>query len=253
MIFKHYLIRICKEPIGLVCLILLPVAIASLFSFINNTAIEGYRHIVNGFNMSATFQTMSMMVMFQFFCAGIVVDFMYTDLRSDMRWRLLASPQPLRKFIFANIYASIIFSIFSGLIIIVVGMLAFNVYLSTIWVTLTTLVVLAVSLTLLGTLLFLLIPNKRTAEAITFVLAFGQTLPLNFLPLENNAIRFIFERCTPFAFAFNAILYSGDTRTWLINPIYMDMGRSMMNLGFLVAFGVIIGIAVLIVSRKRSF
>jgi len=253
MVFKHYLIRICKEPIGLVCLILLPVAIASLFSFINNANIEDYRHIVNGHNMSATLQTMMNMVMFQFFCAGVVVDFMYTDLRSDMRWRLLASPQPLRKFIFANIYASIIFSIISGLIILAVGMIVFNVYLGTIWVTLTTLVVLAVSLTLFGTLLFLLIPNKRTAEAITFALAFGQTLPLNFISFDNTALRFIFERSTPYAFAFNAIIYSGTAREWFINPVYMDMGRAMMNLGLLVAFGVIVGIAVLIVSRKRSF
>jgi len=254
LMVRHYFKRITRDHVGTACLFLLPVALVALFTVISNTNFEGTDNIVDGFNVFATGNTMMQLVMFQFFNSMIITDFMYADLRTDMRWRLLASPQSFSKFIFSGAFVGVVYSIISGLFILGFGVFVFNANWGTLWVTLSTLLVLAILNTLFGLFLFLSIGNKNTTNAIAFGVAFGQTIPMNFMNLNNDAVRFFFERVTPFGIGSRVIVYGSTIgENDFGDFIYKNMAHSMLNLGILVGLCAILAIAIIVISRRRSF
>jgi len=255
MILKTYIIRTLKDPINLVMLILFPIAMVSVMTFAANASVEGYHHIFNGFNLFATGNTSFNAVFFQFFCGLIVTDTLYLEFRSDMRWRLMATPNHFSKFIISAIISSILVSILNGAVILGFGRFVLNAHLHNIFITSATLIIMSIFVTLIGVLCFMIFPKKATTTAIMFVFAFAQMLPLQFgmLSIESGTV-------TPVSFlpviaANNALVHSGQALSTFVegNRVMLDtdIRTSLIHLAILLGYTLITGIAVAFVGRRR--
>ena len=262
MILKHYLLRTVKDPLNLGMLILFPLAMIFVFTFTATSQIDEVFRTINGYCVIATGNLMFNVFFFQYFSGMIVTDFLYNEFRTDMRWRLMATPKSFNSFIFAAIGASIIVSFFNGAVVFVFARFVLNAYFDIVMTSLA-LIVLATFVTLFGVMCFLIFPKKGTTTAVIMVFAFAQMLMLNF-----NMIPFPeFGEIGPASFlpvvaAARVAEYAGDMSVRLINPeigweagfdmLGYDMRASFTSLGILVGLTVIVGIVVLVLGRKRK-
>ena len=260
MILMHYFKRILTEPLGILIYIFLPMILVVLNVVLNVGIMDTPDdQMLNGYSMIATGIMTIIMVMFQFMGGALVVDYYYRDFKTAQRWRLLASPAPLHKFVFASMLACIVFSILSGALIIGVSALFLDAYLHNPFMLVAVLVVMAVFTQLLGLLISLLGPKKATAEAICTLFSFAMVVPAGHMFINfrlGGAAEIIFSRVTPYAQAINAILYSGSLGGDLFGNagfIGADMNMALLNLGTLTATTLVLGIIVAIVARRRSF
>jgi len=261
MIIRHYFKRILTEPIGLLIYIGLPMLLVVLNAVLNIGIMDTPDdQLLNGYSMIATGIMTIIMVMFQFMGGALVVDYYYRDFKSDQRWRLLASPAPLGRFIFASTLACVTFSVISGGLIIAVSALFLDAYLHNPFILFATLVLMAIFAQLLGILVSLIGFKKGTSEAITTLFSFAMVIPAGHMFMINFGLgrvgEFIFSRATPYALAINAILYSGSLGGDLFGNegfIGADIGMALLNLGLLAATTLVLGIIVAIVARRRSF
>jgi len=256
MILKTYIIRTLKDPINLVMLILFPIVLISVMTFTANANVEGYNHIINGFNRFATSNVTFNAIFFQFFCGMIVTDTLYLEFRSDMRWRLMAVPKPFSRFIMSAIASSIFVSILNGAAILIFGRFVLNAHLHNLVITSVTLITAAVFLTLLGVLLFMIIPKKGTTTAIMFAFAFGQMLPLQFgmFNFEADAIgvgSFLPVMAGVRAMEHSGVMMAGFADGNFVGMIDTDMRMALIHLGILAGYMIVTGIAVIIVGRRR--
>jgi len=242
-----------KDPMNFIMLILFPIVMISVTTLSGN--VEGTDHIRNGFDLFATSQTTFNALFFQFFCAMIVTDLLYLEFRSDMRWRIMATPIPFSRFVRAGIIASIIVSIINGALVFSFGRFVLNAHLHNLFISSITLLTLAMFLTFLGVLLFMLIPNKSTTTAIIMVFAFAQLLPVQFNMISIELGSVGIASFLPVVAANNAMMYSGimisevieGTRIWHDT----DMIMSLTHLGILAGYMLVAGAAVAFLGRKR--
>ncbi|MCL2286891.1 MAG: hypothetical protein FWC32_11085 [Firmicutes bacterium] len=259
MILKHYILRSFKDPMNLVMCILFPIIMIAIMTVAANAAADGL-NIINGFNTSATNNTTFNALFFMFFSCMIVTDYLYVEFRSDLRWRLMATPVPFNKFIFSAIGASMIVTILNTTTVLLFGRFVLNAYLHNIFMTISVLLTMGILITLFGVLCFMLIPKKSTTTAVIMVFAFAQLLPIQFnmLSFERgviNASSFI-----PVVAAAQAVIYSGTMMIEFVGQGFADgiirlepdMRMALTHLGILVGYMVIAAIAVAILGRKRK-
>jgi len=256
MILKTYIIRTLKDPLNLIMLILFPIAMISVMTFAANANVEGYDHITNGFNRFATGNLTFNVVFFQFFCGMIVTDYLYLDFRSDMRWRLMATPKPFNRFLFSAIASSTFVSILNGAIILAFGRFALSAHLHNLLITGATLIILAVFLTMLGVLCFMFFPKKGTTTAVIMAFAFAQMLPIQFgmLRIEPDVIGA--ASFMPVVAGVRAMQHSGVMMAEFsdgefIGMLDADMQMALIHLGILAGFMVVTAIVVAIMGRRR--
>lgn len=238
-----------KHPINLAVYLLLPAIIIAINVSIGTNAIGILPEAWEGVNLNTATIVVWIMVMFQFFSTSLAYDLSFDDFRTDRRWRLLAAPIALRKYMVANVASALIISIISGLVLLAVGRFVFDAYLFNIGITLGVLVISAIMAMAVGCIFFLVCSKKGTAEGLAHAVVWPQTLPLQFLGAlvnDGGPIEFLFTRATPYAVAINAINYSsplaGD-----------DMNMAFLNLGVLAAMAAVLWVVVFIISRKKAF
>ena len=262
MIILHYFKRILTEPIGILIYIGLPMVLVILNVVLNVGIMETPdAQVINGYSMIATGIMTIIMVMFQFMGGALIVDYYYRDFKTDQRWRLLASPMPLSRFLFASMLACVTFSILSGGLIIAVSAIFLDAYLHNPFILIAVLVVMALFAQVFGILVSLLGLKKSTAEAITTLFSFAMVIPAGhmFVNFRMGEVGdFIFGRATPYAQAVNAILYSGSTGGDLFGNLGFDkananMNMALLNVGILLATTIVLGVIAWIVARRRSF
>jgi len=261
MILKHYLLRTIKDPMNLVMLILFPIAMISIFTVTSTTIIPAELRTLNGFDIVGTNNLLFNALFFQFFCGMIVTDFLYYEFRTDMRWRLMATPKPLSRFIISAIVASIIISIINGVVVLSFGRFVFNAYFN-IPMMMIVLLTTAIFVTLVGVLCFLVFPKKGTTTAVIMVVAFAQMLVLNFNMLTVASDRFAIGNFLPVIAGVLALDFSGGMMIQFIDPaiaweggfteLGRDMSRAFAHLAILAGWAVVTGIAVAILGRKRK-
>ncbi|MCL1878317.1 MAG: hypothetical protein FWF80_05630, partial [Defluviitaleaceae bacterium] len=126
-IFMHYLKRSVFDPIGLLIFIFMPVALVFLNVEINVIDLEDVvRQNV------ATNVVMSIMLMFQVMAGSYICEYVCHDLRSETRWRLLAAPVSLNKYLFSAMAASLLFSLITGALVLVLGYFVYDIYMGNI-------------------------------------------------------------------------------------------------------------------------
>jgi len=255
-------------------------------TFTMTSNVEDSFRLIDGFCIFGTGQTLSMAVFFMFFSGMIVTDTLYLEFRSDMRWRLMASPQPFKKFVTAAILSSIIVSVFNSVVVLAFGALVLNATFDLIMVAVV-FITMGIFATLFGVLCFLLFPKKGTTTAVMMAFAFVQLLALNFgmmpmpafgeigiasflplvagiIPLEvTNGMSFstlpfdldiytmeqVYEQV-----AANAnwhLLYTEDG--FVVRDMLGTSPRmAWLHYGILAGYTALVGIAVAVLGRKRS-
>ena len=269
----HYLKRIATEPIGLLIFVLFPVGLL----FLNNTIIMNMlgdtydlMATIGGrqYNFAATSSTMMIMMMFQLMGGSFIIDYTFIDLKSNRRWRLLASPHSKNKFLFSALAACLIVSIISGLLVIAVGYFLFDAYIGNIGMILTALVLMAVLGQLLGLLIALLCNKKGTCEGVLMGVSWGIFILSGFFPNTNDLPlvgTFFSTRGTPFSAGVRAIERSGMDynfygrvyeecgviyeRVFALNPY--DMNDALISLGILAGFVLAMAFATVWVGRRK--
>jgi len=248
---KHYFRRIFTNRINLLVLMLMPVGILVL----NNLALqmvdgEELLGVVNDFSMDATALGIIITVMFAFFNTSLAYDFPFDDFKGPRRWRLLAAPVSLGKYIASNAVVSIVFSMLSSTLLMAVSVIAFNAYVPSlphIGLVFAVIFVFTIFAQVFGLLLFLIFPKKSQAEAAVMGIVFGLfILAGQFIiavPSLGTVGNFIFQRAMPNALAVNA----------LFNLVVGDIDTTLKYLGFIGIYTVVTAIVVAIVSRRRPF
>ncbi|MCL2427128.1 MAG: hypothetical protein FWD05_12430 [Oscillospiraceae bacterium] len=262
MILKHYLSRIAKDPINFLMLILFPLVMLTIFITTSIQGVPFELRSYNGFCIQATSMLAFNVLFFQYFGGMIVTDFLYSEFRTDIRWRLMATPKSLKSFILSAIGASIIIGAINGAIVLVVARFVFNAYFN-IPITVIALLGMSAFVTLFGVLCFQIFPKKGTTTAVIMVFAFAQMLAINFgmIPApelgEIGVVNFL-----PLGAASMAMNYAGGMMITLNNPelgfeagitmFGVDMNMVLINLGILGGLIVAALAAVIIVGRKRK-
>jgi hypothetical protein len=255
-ILRHYFRRVAIEPVGVGVYILFPVTLLTFLVVTSNYMNQGDAHLINGRDVIISFNMVINLLLFQLMGSLIVIDFLYDDLRGDMRWRLLATPTPIIKFVGANLFASVLFAVISGLFILAAGAFAFNSYMHNVWVMLAVLVVMAIMSQLVGLIFFFLFKKKSMANTLGVVYCWGMALLSGYMFNISFGEAFTtFGRLyTPFAWAFRAIMFSGglaaEGMEGIINP--GGMGDALLNLGYLTGFTAVLAVTAFVLARVRG-
>jgi len=264
LIFRHYLYRLAKEPISILVNFLLPLCLIVVNNVIADANFENNFHIVDGYNISASATAIAIVLMFQMFAGTLVVDGLYNEIRGTLRWRLSAAPASINNYIFANFFASVIVSVLLSLLLFAVSHVLFNAYFPSLPILFAVLVVLSIFSQLCGTLLFMLVAQKRVAEAIimlyTFIMVGGFGTLVGDLGF-TGALRFFFSYATPYAISMRILLNSGFTGLEPLLEAFADtefeIGDDMSivgaNLGILIAMTVVLAIIVALFRKRRLF
>ncbi|MCL2571413.1 MAG: ABC transporter permease [Defluviitaleaceae bacterium] len=248
MVIRHYFKRIFTQPINLLVLLALPVGILILnLSILNAVPPPDTPSIFeNPASIDAGFVSMIIIIMFAFFGASVVYDYLFEDIRGERRWRLLAAPQTVGKYVFANVLGSTVFSLVSSVLIYGVGILMYDAYVPNLWVVAGTIFLFTVFAQLLGMFLLLVCPKKGTAEAALQGIVWSLTILTGNMFGGLNLGRvgnFIFQRATPNALAM-------DTFIRYITDDMVLVRNNMLALG---GYIVVMAIVVAIVARRRPF
>jgi len=233
----------------------------TIFTLTAANNVPEYLRMLNGFDISATNNLLFNALFFQFFCGMIVTDYLYFEFRTDMRWRLMATPKPLSRYIISAVAASIIVSIINGVIVLSFGRLVFNAYFD-IPMMIITLLTTAIFVTLVGVLCFLIFPKKGTTTAVIMVIAFSQMLIINFNMLPIAADEFAVGNFLPVIAGVLALDFAGGMMIEFTNPdlgwaggftaLGTDMSRAFAHLGILAGWTAAVGIAVAILGKVRK-
>ena len=255
LILKNYLLRAYRDKTTIIMMLIFPCVLIAIMTFVSNANAVGYDHIINGYNVFATFNMVMNALLFQFLSGTYLTDFMYEDFRSDRRWRLLAAPVSLGKYVFIACIANVIIALANSAVILTFGYFVLDAHLSNLIMVVASLFTFSLFLTLLGMLLFMLIPKKSTTTALFFALAFGQILPFQFGIISTTRGVLGVGNFLPIIAASNAIEYASQMRFGFADGAYYlldaDMGGALVHLAILAGYAVITGLAVMIIGRKR--
>lgn len=255
LIFKHYLRRALKEPIGFAVGTGLPTVLILIISFVMMKQVpDEDMYMWNGYNVIATPIAVLFMTGFQFFGGNVLLDYIYEDFRGDRRWRMLSMPVKTMDYVVGILMASCFFGMIQGGLIIGVSTMVLDVYWGNPFILVGTLFACSALAQLLYMLLFLLIPKKGTIEIITQVviqvMIFSSGLISTFevdLEQGNTVVKeAAFEQYgTPISLARNAILDSGF--------IGGNMDNALLSLGLLYGVLAIFIIAVVVCGKRKGF
>jgi len=101
LIMGNYFKRFFRDYKENMLLLIIPIGLTIVYSFFESP------EFIPGYNTQATFTMPIMVLGFQFFNGGIMLHYLYKDLRGDMRWRLRSTPQSLMSFVLTAFLAGI--------------------------------------------------------------------------------------------------------------------------------------------------
>jgi hypothetical protein len=235
LIFKHYLFRSLKEPVGIGIITGLPTILIIILTMVmTETMDENTEYMVNGYNMVASSMATMFMVMFQFFGGNVLLDYIHPDFRGDRRWRMFSMPVKTNDYLFGVLSACFLYCIIQGAIVIGISAIFLNAYWGNPVVLIATLFACAGMAQLLYILLFLLFPKKGTVEGIGQCIIWGMLLISNYIgtvsgghagQIDNPVANFLATYGTPISLARRAITNSGF--------IGNDVSNALLCLGIL--------------------
>lgn len=254
LIFKHYLFRSLKEPLGIAIITVLPMVLITIISMAMITQIpDETLYIRNGYNIISSQIALMFMVSFQFFAGNILLDYIHPDFRGEKRWRLFSMPVKTNDYVFGILAACFLFSMIQGGVVISISAIFLDAYWGNPFVLFLTLFACAGFAQLLYMLLFLLIPKKGTVEAVAqiiiwsmmFVSGWIGTFSTDIAQDSGSNIRnFIADYGTPISLARNAITNSGF--------IGNNMNEAMLSLGILYTLLAILAVSVGLIGKKNG-
>lgn len=170
-IFMHYTQRPFKNMINYLILLGIPLGIIILNLAAATGNLPEYVNI--GEIPTFVFIVVMMTLCFQFFSGEFLHEFLNYDLRSELKWRLLASPVARSTYVFAMAGAGFVTTIMQGLLIFVVMIFGFGVKLGSPLIWLPVLVVIAIMSQLVSVLVVLFTTTKKATAAMSMTIGFA--------------------------------------------------------------------------------
>jgi len=245
----HYFRRLFKDIKEVTLLLLIPIGLIVINSLFESSM------VLEGYNVTASFNMPAFLLAFQFFNMAIMLYFLFNDFKGTMRWRLRAAPHSLLAFILPAFVANWLFSITIGLVIILVSALLLNAYLGNLLVLAAVLLLVSLMATFLSMLIFLFTKSFREANGLVYIVSFGLMIITGFMfPLGNSAVAvFLNTYGTPLALGQRAIIYAGSLNDFMAGG---DGGRGMeqaiINIGILAAITLVLALVTIIAARRRK-
>ena len=241
-IFMHYVKRPLRATVNYLILIGIPLGIIML----NVVAITG------GLPEGATLAdvpgfvgTVAVMTLcFQFFSGEILHEFLNFDLRSELKWRLLAAPVSKATYIFAMASAAFVTTILQGFLIFALMVLVFGIQLGSPLIWLPVLVITAVMSQLVSVLVVLFTKTKKQAASVSMVVGFAIMATAGGLPIPRAIFPDVLFYNNPVIIGTRAMLYNVDHPWAGDNP--------WANIGMLAIMTAVLAVAIVIVSRRKA-
>ncbi|MCL2357870.1 MAG: ABC transporter permease [Defluviitaleaceae bacterium] len=252
LIFLHYLRRTSLDPIGLLIFILMPVVLVFLNVEINVANIDFGGHVI------ATVVVLQIMMMFQLMAGSYICEYVCLDLQGETRWRLLAAPVALNKYLFGALAASLLFTLVSGGIILLIGAVVYDIYVGNIGFVVAAMVLTALFGQFLGVILSVLIKKSGTAVAAHIGISWAIFILSGFfgrvrLPVIGDLLS---THGMPYSAALRAVLQSGvgqfvfDDYGMLLSAT-ADTTSALTGLAALAGFAAVTGIVAWLLGRRR--
>ena len=248
-IFSYTIKRFLKDIREISILLIIPVGLIVINSMFGDPV------VLYGYNVTSSMNMPIFVLSFQFFNMGIMLYTLYLDFKGNMRWRLRATPHSLLALILPAFVASWLFSLFLGLVIILVSLLFLGAYLGNILVLATVLLLVSLMSSFLAMLIFLFAKTYALANAVVYIVSFGLMIISGYMfPLGGSPLAvFLRNFGTPLSLGSRAIIYSGS-----LNEILHSgeggrgMEQSLTNIGILAAITLILAIFTLFAARRRK-
>ena len=260
IVFTHTLKRCFRDLVGLLCLSLIPIVVVFLNTVLNLGNSDFSRNIleVTGQDLTASFVGPMMMIAFQFFCAAMLIEFLFDDLSGARRWRLFAAPVSPRTFLLGTVVACWVYNIFHGLLTVLITTLVFDAYWGNIGVFIGVFLGISVLSLLIGALVYLLTNKKGMAMTVMNVISFGFMIISNlfmnelYIPVLSTVLEYI----NPINLGLKAIVASGvafERFSDLMGPFAGGgMNDALLNMGIIWIMVAVLVVLVLILGRKRK-
>lgn len=245
---KHYLKRALSVPIEIALMTLLPIGIIVINIVMNLQIVEdaGGETIYGNYDVMATAITFFIVLMFQVMSGAYSGEYVFEDLRNTNRWRLKAAPVSPSVFVFGAIVASLIFSFLSAALVLAVGYIFFSVYLGNILTIVPVIILLSLIGQFMGIIVALFVSKKGAINGIIIVLSFVMSALAGQFMVNIPIPSFIRDHLLPTGVAFRAITTSSVTP---LQP--SGASDSLFYIAILAVMAVILGIATLIIARRR--
>ncbi|MDV4150213.1 hypothetical protein R0131_05115 [Clostridium sp. AL.422] len=244
LVFKTYLKRMTRDLLGLFIFTVLPIIIIFILSSVykNNSPQVQY---VNGFNMTTTYLSVGMMLMFQLNSGLYVINYLNYDLEKSMKWRLQAGPYPKYGFAFSCLMASLIFNYIQGLLIVLFTSIFMKAYWGNIFVTLFVILLISLISQLMNIVVFFIVKKIGVAESLSWFLAWIMAVlgGLMFELPKNDFFYFMQKYGTPFSLGKTAIASSG-----FIESSTSDL---LIALGALILIVILLMYLVIIMGKRK--
>ena len=247
---RHYLKRAFTNPVEIALMTLLPVGIIFLNVSVNASFMEtetGLTFLWEGYNILNTNVVMNILVMFMFMSGAYAGEYYFRDLRRDNRWRINAAPVAKANFVAGAIGAGVIFSFTTAMLVLVIGYFFFDVYLGNLHVIIPVVVLVALMSQFIGIIIALFAKKRGAIDGISMALSFAMAALIGMFFVAIPAPTFVREHVIPMGVALRAI-----NATSLQGQFQgMGMRDSLQSIAVLAGITVILGVATLIIARRR--
>ncbi|MDL2319072.1 ABC transporter permease [Eubacteriales bacterium OttesenSCG-928-A19] len=255
LIFKHYLFRSLKEPVGIGIVTVLPTVLIIIMTMVfTGMAGDSAAYMHNGYNMIASSMAPMIMVMFQFFGGNVLLDYIHVDFRGDRRWRMFSMPVKTNDYVLGALSACFVFCVIQGAIIIAISAIFLNAYWGNLWVLALTLIACSGLSQMIWMLLFLLFPKKGTVEVIGQCVIWVMLFASGYIDVVSGGnapqvsspvLTFFSSYGTPVSLARRAITNSGF--------IGGDKSDALLCLGLLYALLAVFALIVILIGKRQGF
>lgn len=255
LIFKHYFKRALSNLLDMALVLGIPLGFIILQGTIaDGLTIEALQ--LGGYNIGASINGINMILGFQFFGTWLVFQFLFQDFKSDMRFRLGASPWNITKFVAPAVIAGWIYSVVMGIIVIIISSLIFPMYWGNLLIFASVFLLTSIIGSLICILLFFFAPNLSTASTLHYVICFGfmglSMLWFN-IPFEEGLFYTIAANSNPLTIGTRAILHGWSFADVLGLGLKYDMGQSIISIITLVGISFVLAVVAVFAGRRRAF
>jgi len=255
IIFKHYFKRALSNLVDMALVLGIPLG----FIILQGTIADGLTIQaleLGGYNIGASVNAINMILGFQFFGTWLVFHFLFQDLRSNMRFRLGASPWSITKFIAPAVTAGWIYSVVAGVIVTGISSLIFPMYWGNFFIFIIVFLLTSIIGSLICILLFFFAKDLSTATTLHYVICFGfmglSMLWFN-IPFEDGLFYTIAANSNPLTIGTRAILHTWSFSDVLGLGIEYNAGQAFLNIIVLVAIAFVLSAIAVIAGRRRAF
>ena len=246
----HYTRRATRDYLETFLIFIIPLGLIIVYGAV----FHGDSVMHEGYNVATSNLAPAFMLSFQFFSGGTMLLLLFKDLKGEMGNRLGAAPCSKHSFLAPAFFANWLYSIFNGILLIVVTSLFLNVYWGNLLVLAIVLALVSSIAILIFAIVFLYAKTYSTANGLIYGISFGMMFLSGWLlvPLGGNPVGDFLLRYTPLSLGVHSIVFSGMMNDFAFIGEGGGIERSWINIGILVGIALMLGLIAVISARRRK-